>query len=185
MFIKEINLAVDLDKLKTDINQLLTVTTWEPLNQIGLKYRPAAVDPWADSLGSIYDRKNASDLALENNFTEWNPQTPEYTRSIIDQLAQTLNIGIGRVRFMLLKPKTGLTIHRDKEVRYHLAIDSNPDAYISISKFSKTTDEDLGSCGVNYHIPANGYWYLVDTRYRHHVYNGGNTDRIHLVVCGI
>ena len=185
MFIKRINLAVDLDKLRADVNQLLTVTSWAPLNQIGLKYRPTAVDQWGDSLGSIYDRENESDLALEHDFTEWNSQTPVYTRNIIDQLAQTLNIKIGRVRFMLLKSKTGLTIHKDKEVRYHVAIDTNPDSYISISNISRTTNEDVASCGVNYHLPANGYWYQIDTRHRHHVYNGGRTDRIHLVVCGI
>ena len=185
MFIKRLDITADVEKLRTDISQLLTVASWEPFNQISLKYRPGAIDPWADGLGSLYDRDSDSHLGAESEFTEWNQHTPEYTRSIINQLSQTLDIEIGRVRFMLLKPKTGLTIHRDREVRYHIAIDTNPYSYISISKQTKTDDEELTSCGMNYHIPVNSHWYQVDTRYKHHVYNGGRINRIHLVVCGI
>jgi hypothetical protein len=34
-----------------------------------------------------------------------------------------------------------------------------------------------------YHIPADGYFYKVDTTKDHFVYNGGWEPRIHLVIC--
>jgi hypothetical protein len=185
MFIKKINLSADLTKLKEDISNLLLVTSWEPYNQIGLKYRPDADDIWSDSLGSIYDRDNDTPLAEENEFTEWNQYTPAYTRDAIEELQKLLNIKIGRVRYMLLKPKTGLTLHKDREVRYHIVIETNPDAYVSASQQFISTNDIVPIIGMNYHLPADGYWYQVDTRRRHHVYNGGKTDRIHLVVCGV
>ena len=95
---------------------------------------------------------------------------------ILNELCKLQNIKIGRARFMRLLPKTGLTVHADNSERYHLVINTNKDAFIA------QTMNNGGIAAVCYHIPADGYFYKVDTTKRHFVYNGGQVDRIHLVV---
>jgi hypothetical protein len=106
-----------------------------------------------------------------------NPAIGDYTKNILAQLSEHVNCRFGRIRYMRLMPKTGLSIHTDKEQRYHLVLDTHKGAL-----FGHYTGEDpeIAKC---YHIPADGYFYKVDTRMPHFVYNGGWEPRIHLVIC--
>jgi hypothetical protein len=75
----------------------------------------------------------------------------------------------GRCRLLWNAPRRCLSWHKDTEPRLHLAIVTNPGARMIIKKESR-------------HIPANGkVWYTQTTRF-HNICNGGNTDRIHLVI---
>ena len=51
--------------------------------------------------------------------------------------------------------------------------------------FNTNNDEYLGIKANCYHLPMDGQWYKVDTTKTHWVYNGGDSPRIHLVVCAI
>ena len=77
---------------------------------------------------------------------------------------------------MRLLPKTGLSVHSDTSERYHLVIKTNKDAFIA------QTMNNIGIAAVCYHIPADTTFYKVDTTKKHFVYNGGNEERIHLVI---
>jgi hypothetical protein len=179
MFIQKIqNISVDIDRIKADLSQILTYVDWLPENQIGLSHRlDTKNNVWKDSVGSLYDRTTNIELVSEGEFTEVNYQIPQYTKSILTQLAAELEIKLGRIRYMLLEPKTGLTVHNDTSVRYHLVIKTNPYSYIA---HTTNTASVKAMC---YHLPVDGQFYRVDTRQEHFVYNGGVEPRIHLVIC--
>lgn len=185
MFIKKTNYQSDVNLITNDLRKILTLTQWEPMNQIGLNHRPGTVNVWSDGAGSLYDRKNKTYLGSELDFNIWNSECPIYVKTQIQELAKSENIDVGRVRYMRLKPKTGLSVHQDAEYRYHFVIETNPYAYISHKIDLKLNHSDVPVETVSYHLPKDGCWYLVDTTQVHYVYNGGDTDRIHLVVCAL
>jgi hypothetical protein len=117
-------------------------------------------------------------MGKETDFTEWN-SVGAYTKSVIDELATSMGVKFGRIRYMRLLPKTGLSVHPDFEPRYHLVLKTNPYAYY----LDCTPDNEVqAKC---YHIPADGFFYKVDTLRNHSVFNGGWENRIHLVLTEI
>lgn len=144
-------------------------------NQLGVKYRPGAQYPMLDCIGSLYDKATKTFTGYEHEFTEYVDELPEYTKNVIKQLEADANIKFGRIRYMRLLTKRGLSVHLDLEKRYHYVFDTNPNAFFG----EKTEGELAAKC---YHIPNDGYFYLVDTTREHFVYNGGWEPRIHLVL---
>jgi len=144
-------------------------------NQLGVKYRPGAQYPMLDCIGSLYDKATKTFTGYEHEFTEYVDELPEYTKNVIKQLETDANIKFGRIRYMRLLTKRGLSVHLDLEKRYHYVFDTNPNAFFG----EKTEGELAAKC---YHIPNDGHFYLVDTTREHFVYNGGWEPRIHLVL---
>jgi aspartyl/asparaginyl beta-hydroxylase (cupin superfamily) len=76
---------------------------------------------------------------------------------------------IGRIRFMRLKPKTCLTLHRDPdEFRYHIPLETGFNCFFVVG-------EQI------YRMPTLGETYLLDTRDVHTAVNASNHNRIHIV----
>jgi len=185
MFIKKLTMLSDLNMINSDFNKILNLSGWGDKNQIGLNRRAGKDNSWFDAAGSLYDSESSDYVADERDYVDWNIGSDWYVRQQIERLETEYNFKCGRVRFMLLRPKTGLSVHRDREYRYHLVLQTNKKSYVAYN--NKTVDikkSQLVSESNCYHIPADGYWYRVDTTCQHWVYNGGDTDRIHLVVCG-
>lgn len=184
-FITKTNYTADLEKMKLDLANLLDSYPWPqedifkkmPGNQIGIRHRPGATDQFLDSIGGLYDKTLQKFVAQEKDFSEFNSLTGSYTRKILEDLAEKENINLGRVRYMRMMPKTGLSVHPDFEVRYHYVFETNKYAYFGDSTVEGNV---TAKC---YHIPADGYFYKVDTTREHFVFNGGWEPRIHLVVC--
>lgn len=185
MTIKKLNLQSNLDLCSELSNEIVSRVGWNNGSQIGLRSKPNSTNPWFESAGSLYDRDSKSFINYENNFSIWNIEPNNYLRTQIETLQEIENINIGRVRIMKLLPKQGLSVHRDTEVRYHLVLKTNPKAYFAFNNTIEIQQTDFTEMGIFYHIPADGYWYYVDTRKVHWVYNGGNEERIHIVVCGL
>jgi hypothetical protein len=178
MFLTKLENYADLDQVKKDLETILTKTEWGVDNQIGLTHRtPPLKDPWKDCVGSIYNRATGEEVFKETDFLEFNTDVPEYLKSLLLDFAQQHNFKLGRVRLMRLLPKTGLTVHRDTSVRYHLVLETNPYSYIA------HTFEKGNIAALCLHIPADSTFYKVDTTVDHFVYNGGLSPRIHLVIC--
>jgi hypothetical protein len=185
MFIKKLKTSSDLDRIHSDFNKIVDLAGWGDRNQIGLNRRCGSENIWFDAAGSLYDSEISDYISDEHDYIDWNIDSSWYVRQQIERLESEYNFRCGRVRFMLLKPKTGLTVHSDRESRYHLVLKTNPFCYVAHT--SRSVDlkrSQLPSAANCYHLPADGSWYCVDTREQHWVYNGGHTDRIHLVVCG-
>lgn len=183
MFITKLNYSSDILSMSEEYNNILNICGWGSKNQIGLNSRTGAENKWHDAAGSLYDHVNKIFTSLESDYCEWNIPNTNYIRNQIELLQTFENTGIGRCRFMRLLPKTGLSVHKDTEVRYHYVLKTNPKAYISMNN-TNSEDNTVTPRGQFYHIPLDGYWYRVDTRQIHWVYNGGDTERVHLVVCG-
>lgn len=171
--------SVNLKNALADMNGVLSLFNWNEHNQIGLRHKKGAKNEWGDAIGGLFDKVSSRQIAKESDFTEWNSCIPSYTKQILEELAEQENIKWGRIRYMRLIPKTGLSIHQDTEVRYHLALQTNKNCI-----FSECFDnENIRSVG--YNISSNGYWYKVDTTKQHFVFNGSWEPRIHLVCCPI
>ena len=189
MIIKQTQFSVDHSKMLDDLNYVLANhTNWpeydpqnprKTINQISLRHRQNATgDLWADGNGSLVNRETGNILAVESDFSQWNAKLPEYTKQVLEQLMSTEKVNFGRVRYMRLMPKTGLTVHTDTEQRYHLVLTTH-----RFAMFGHVYEggEELGKV---YHMPADGHFYKVDTTLGHFVYNGSMQERIHLV-CSI
>lgn len=179
MFIQKIDFQSDAVEITNDLNHLLMQTSWIN-NQIGLMHRPNALNKFQDCIGSLYSHEEKKFLAKESDFSEWSISDSYLKRQLI-LLSKEEKFKLGRVRFMRLMPKTGLSVHKDIEVRYHFVLTTNINSYICHN--TSTDVNSLNPIATCFHIPKDGYWYKVDTRETHWVYNGGNTERIHLVVC--
>lgn len=188
-FIEKIEFAVNLKQMLTDLQQVENQIAWPTqrfteagreyhANQISLTHRPGAELPWYDANGSLYDKEKNQFIAKEHDFTEWNP-IGSYTKTVIIKLSEKYNLKLGRIRYMKLMPKTGLSIHPDAEPRYHLALRTSPKSLF----LDCTKDGDIVAKG--YHIPADGYFYKVDTTRDHTVFNGGWEPRVHLVLSDV
>lgn len=180
-FIEKLNYTSDLIMMESEANRIISEVGLDPQGQISLKSRVDAVNPWKSGVGSFYNFDTNIFTDTEVNYTEWNLPLGNYIRMEIEALEKEYNFSAGRVRFMLLKSKQGLTVHHDLEVRYHYALETN-----SCSYFCHNTAEvnsNLTPIGQFYHIPADNHWYLVDTTKTHWVYNGGKKPRLHIVVC--
>jgi hypothetical protein len=185
MTIKKLDLQSNLDLCQHISSNIEASVGWGHTNQIGLRCKPNSADPWFDSAGSLYDHKTKSHQSSEYDFTVWNLDSDSYLRQQIEKLQELEKFSIGRVRIMNLLPQRGLSVHRDKEVRYHLVLKTNPLAYFAFSDRMKALPTDVTEMGRFYHIPKDGFWYFVDTTKLHWVYNGGKENRIHIVVSGI
>jgi len=178
-FIQKTEFKADLERMKTDLASILEMNNWDHENQISLRHTPNAENKWMDGIGSLNIQRNNPDGLTESNFSVWNEQLPSYTKYILTSLEEDYNFTAGRARLMLLPPKRGLTVHYDTETRYHFVFETNNFSYFGLSE---NEGDAVATC---YHIPADGHFYHVDTRRVHFVYNGGKTDRIHLVICAL
>lgn len=184
-FITKTDFTADYQLMHKDLTDFINIAGWpEPQtingkyysgNQIGLKCRRNAEHQLIDSNGSLYDKVNQVFIAQENDFSEWVDIAPTYTKEVIERLEKENNIKFGRIRYMRLMTKNGLSVHYDTETRYHYVLETNINSFFG----EKTEGELAARC---YHIPSDGYFYHVDTTRNHFVYNGGWEPRIHLVL---
>tara|TARA_Y100000739_G_scaffold214700_1_gene208678 strand:- start:435 stop:1013 length:579 start_codon:yes stop_codon:yes gene_type:complete len=103
----------------------------------------------------------------ETQYTELcKPFKGTYVEEIYAEISQRWKIG--RFRFLMKPPRSCLSWHRDPEKRLHIPIITNPGCRMVIE------DE-------SFHMPADGSLYITDNTKYHNFFNGGETDRIHLV----
>jgi hypothetical protein len=113
--------------------------------------------------------KNASIRLIYTEYTHINSL---FKNTIWEETLNLLPGKIGRARIMLMGPNCCLEQHRDLEVRWQLALFTDP-ACIAVDVNANT----------EYHIPSDGYFYRLDARKLHAVYNNTNhLMRVHLVV---
>ena len=103
----------------------------------------------------------------ENKYTQiCKPFVDTYIADVYEKIKSKWNIG--RMRFLMKPPRSCLSWHRDPEKRIHVPIITNPGCRMVIESES-------------YHMPADGSVYITDNTQYHNFFNGGETDRLHLV----
>lgn len=174
MSIEKLSFTADVEQINKDLEEILKVADWGERGQIGLTHRKGAKNLYTDAVGSLY--KDGVKMVDESEFTEINESMPFYTNLILKEFAKFQRIKLGRIRFMRLLPNHGLSIHRDETERYHLVVKTNVNALFGFRTFKE------GAVAHCYHMPQDNHFYKVDTTKFHFVYNGGQTERIHIVI---
>ncbi len=103
-------------------------------------------------------------LDIDNREHEYN--IPLYKIHYINELMKRESLT--RTRVMRLPPKYCYYWHNDKTKRLHISIKTNPHCFLLID-------------GVQFHLPADGYSYIIDTTKMHTALNASKHDRIHIV----
>ena len=176
--IEKLDFKIDLPSIAKDVETVINMARWDEDNQIGLTHRPGAKSLWKDAVGSLHNSNYVDHSTSESEFTEINYLIPDTLKQMLLGFAKFQGIHLGRVRIMRLPSKRGLTVHRDTTIRYHLVINTNIDSFFGFRDL-RQIDGVAAKC---YHIPADGHFYKVDTTKIHFVYNGGKTDRTHIVI---
>lgn len=183
MIHREIATGIDHGRLLDDIHRLdIMGFVQNNNNQMAVQHRGLAdkrlqLLESCQSLKYDWDRYDQSrdadppvrDVELEETlFTETcDFFRGTYVGEVIDGLRR--DFGAYRGRFMLMRFKTCLSMHRDYSPRLHVPIITNPDCFMVV-------DDQV--C----RLPS-GASYLVDTRLPHTAINSGKKDRLHLVFC--
>lgn len=107
----------------------------------------------------------------EHDFTEF---LPEWKDSMLYEIYKNFPLPVTRMRLMRVPPKRTYSMHRDgdNEIRYHIAVKTNPHAYFV---YGDTLDM--------IHVPADGNCYKFDVS-RIHSYVNFNPieERWHIVL---
>ena len=158
MIYEKTNIKVDLESLKQDF--LINQNIWNRTkNRICLNNHDG-IDDYKENAGQRFI------------YTEYKYMNTAFKNTIWEETLNLIPNKIARARVMIMKYESVLNIHRDIECRWHLALFTDP-ACVFYDYESNTT----------FHIPADGYFYRIDTRRLHTTFNAtSNFDRVHLVV---
>ena len=154
----------DLNRVLTEWENIQNSVKWYRDTQTALQFAEGNECPYTDPCGSFTNRVS------ENVDSEYDiiKTVPDYEGTIFEKILKDWDAY--RTRILLRKKQTTYTVHTDvTPFRYHLALITNPDAYVVYP-----THERL------FHIPADGYVYRMNTTEPHTVMNCG-PDRYHLV----
>jgi len=131
---------------------------------------------WANNKVAINNHNGSdfdpTDTRYKLIYSEYKYINKVFQDTIWEEIINRLPIKKGRARLQIMKPDSLLTLHRDFEKRYHLAIITDPACLFLDAEENQT-----------YHVPADGYFYKIDTTKLHTAFNASNNcDRLHLVV---
>ena len=149
---------VDVDQLKNSLQSFIDKAQ-SGITQQGLR--------WAGDFEGVsdlrYSEANPRRIG-EEDFKDWIKGT-----ELLQSVANQYNIrNVGRVRMLMMKPRTTYSLHHDLDLwRVHIPLITNPDAFMFVD-------------GKMWHMPA-GNVYLVKVEHHHLAINAGNENRIHVV----
>lgn len=156
----DINILIsELEKYKRFFNEI---------GQLSLYYdtsRNLSEEPHLQCIGS-----SPEDLA-DWNFTE---VSPIFQNSEFIKLMKQVTGPIKRVKLMRMRPRSCYSLHRDIYKKLHWALITFPECHMSF----QTSDNEF----IGFHIPADGYGYLVNTNVKHTALNPTLEFRYHLVI---
>jgi len=190
---KNQNLQFDSEQLQTATHTAIQMFGWSHNNQIGLSHRPGSSEVYSSErvhgecirAGFKDGKKVLEDREISEFNSEFrNTYFFDVWEGMFTWSQMTYGYGICRMRLMMLPPMSTISFHRDFEDRFHVAILTNPYAFILEGGQDYNIDDDgrLEPQLESYHIPDDGYVYKLDGYKRHCAMNGhGNMERIHLV----
>lgn len=161
---------VDIDQIKLEADQFLKTYPFNPtqvcLNDRGISESFSAYE----GLGTAFDDESKKLRFQEKDFIRWAPELhdTELLKSI--KKIENLGLKLGRARLMSLKPRSCYSFHFDMTERIHLVIQPDPRAVMIFPP------------NIIVNIPYDRRFHLVNTTQTHTAMNGGNNERIHLVI---
>jgi ribosomal protein L34 len=179
-------MRLDIVKLKVCTKTIVDLYGWSHNGQLGLCHRPGVENTKERIHGECIRAsfKNGRKILEDREISEFNTEFDGvYFREIWDRMNKI--IPVARMRLMRLGPMSCLSFHRDFEERFHIAVETNPYAFLleGGQDYKTGADGNLDPQLKSYHIPDNGYVYKLDGYKRHCAMNGhGTMERIHLVM---
>ncbi|MBF6063535.1 aspartyl/asparaginyl beta-hydroxylase domain-containing protein [Nocardia terpenica] len=156
------------DQVMERVGLLVTDRAGDSMTCVSLTHRPGAVDPLADGLESQF-APDGTLRYLESEFCCFNDDFADTYFATVWRSVRAL-YPVGRMRLMIVGPQQIYRMHADATKRAHLAIHTDPDAFL------------VGPDGHGHHVPADGRLRVFDTRLRHTAFNAGTTQRVHLTI---
>lgn len=160
--VSKTELQFDIEAGLNIVNSLIEQKLFGPhATQLCITSREGCKNPLYDGVGSRkYPEK---DYYIVNDI---------FKNTVFETSLNQINHG--RVRLMYMEPKTCYSLHRDDTERVHVALTTNPGAYLLV----EASQHKLWKV----HIPVDGCGYRVDTRLPHTAINSGGSHRIHLLI---
>jgi hypothetical protein len=167
--ISQLSQTFDVDRMRTEAWYIVKTYGFNEDNQINLtNLSGASRDEFAwKYTGKLAEQKVDGRNIAEHEFTEFHP---DLIGTYMHEVFKSLPYKCGRFRLMRIKPKTCYSVHNDVTMRLHLAVVTNPSAFMVFPQYDYLT-----------HIPADGHLYLTDTTRMHTAMNCGPEDRLHFV----
>lgn len=161
-----LNKKVDLISLKRDAAKILARYPFNDKMQVCLTHRPGVLDPKQKA----YEGTGRLRGLHEMDFCIFNEEFKDtYIFNLFAKGSHAYQFG--RMRLAILPSHHCYSVHRDVSFRRsHIAIYTNPKCYILFP--------EKGA----YHIPADGFIYSMNVQEEHTALNGGDSDRIHLIM---
>lgn len=166
--ITKLDIAYDLERLKTEVLQILKTVKLDGDNQLMLSCRPGSADPNFEGKGKIYDKEKQKFFFRQDEFTEFNPN---FKGGYLEEIWKSFPHPIGRFRIAVLQSHRCYSLHRDHEPKFHIPVTTNKDCYFLFQGHPQW-----------YKMPADGSLYRMETRERHSAVNMGPDSRIHLLL---
>ena len=188
MHFKKLPIIFDEEKLVEAFEQVMHIAPWPEkvlggntqYHQVCLTKKAGEESPqcYYDGVGGAYRTMvDGQEVIRQQQLDEkdYSVFIPEFSHTYFKEVYDTLmeyckehyDGKLGRVRLMKSKPRTCLSWHRDPEARIHVPIITNIGAKLIIEDEVK-------------HLPIGRAWY-TNTVFYHSQFNGGETDRVHLV----
>ena len=181
---------VDLEKVRTEVQRAVDLFGWSTGDHICLIHPwedPGYHNPFGDSAS-----KRTWQAGRKMSDFKWPNRTfgDSYLFEIWNTLRYSTGIPVARMRIARIRPNRCYSFHNDEERRLHLAVDTNSKAFFVVSEYPRDSNnmpvypeprfvmENLHS----YHVSADGFFYNLDANHAHTAFNGGQTERIHLVI---
>ncbi len=188
--ITKLDKQFDLSRLVADMFRVAGMAEWTHRNQISLscKSRDRGLTYQELAHGSATTLSEQTKLGDEFEYDEFISEFKHtYFYEIWKELREEYG-GVYRMRLMLLDQNVRIyRVHQDYYYRYHIPIITNDLSFLHMSNIDghpQVTDDFQVPSMMTYHLPADGSMYQVNTTTMHTAYNGGSTDRVHLV-CSI
>lgn len=138
-------------------------------NQLGLTHTPDCPEDqkFYQSVGSLYDYDTDTFKLHEKDFSVFNSSLKG---TYLEWIYKNVPFQVARMRLMRMPSKKCLSMHDDTGPRYHIALKTNPHAFLFFAS------------GQSFHIPADGFLYGMRATEIHTAFNADpKEDRIHLV----
>ncbi len=162
--------------IETIRNSVVTILDEHDLvKKDGYKTYEAIGMQYADESNPLYDAVQQTafvgggavqEYRKPMRYTEQNEIGKEF--GFVYDLFSDLGIGLERGRVLKANPGHRHSDHLDYDIRIHLPVITNPDCQMVYGDNQ-------------YHMPADGYIYLINGFRLHHFFNHGTTERVHLV----
>lgn len=141
-------------------------------DQCALTQRPKCNEPLTFTCGDAVDSRTGQ-VRFDQRELVFNYSMRGTELHIVYQALQR-EFPIGRVRLIRKWPEQGWGFHSDPGPRIHLAIDTQPGAFVMFAM--------LDGAVTRFHVPADGYAYWLNTQVEHGVLVGPGGPRIHMVL---